>query len=162
MVIELSPVTKWLPMDRPIARSGESTVADAMHSLSIADRCESSEESKDTQGGRTEAPAFGLPSASRARAGTGTQPEENALWRPSPKVAAGACAGAGAGGKSESLSEQGALALQGNLQVTGKVVFILEAKHRVSNIWGDGMGVDLSARRLLPCLFCFRPSWRSG
>lgn len=161
-MIELSPVTQWLPMEQPIARSSDSVIADAICSLSIADNCEASEESKYTRGGHTEAPAFGLPSASKTREGTGTQPEEDELWRPSPKVAAGASAGAAAGGKSNNLCEQGVLALQGNLQVTGKVVFILEANHRVSNSSGDAMGVDPSVRRLFLRLLRFRSSRRAG
>lgn len=138
-MIELSPVTQWTPIQQPRARSSGLTVADALESLSIGDHCDAGGETKEANEDRSEAPAFGLPSASRAWEGTDTQPEENGLWRPSAKVAAGA---GGEERQADNLCEQGVLAVQGNLQVTGKVVFILKAKHRVSDLSGDVIGVD--------------------
>lgn len=52
---------------------------------------------------------------------------ETELWRPSPKVAGGSKADSQAG----SLSHEGVLAVKGNLQPLGKVVFILEENRRV-------------------------------
>lgn len=127
MVIELFPVTQWMPNQQAPTRSDGLTVADALGSLSLGDHCEAGDETKEPNEGRNEAPAFGLPSAGRAWAGADTQPESDGLWRPSPKVAAGPHV---EGRQADNLSEQGKLAVQGNLQVTGKVVFILKADHR--------------------------------
>lgn len=144
-MIELSPVNQWVPIQQAPARSSGLTVADALESLSIGDHGEAGDETKEANEDRNEAPAFGLPSAGRAWEGADTQPEEDELWRPSPKVAAGAEIQER---QADNLCEQGKLAVQGNLQVTGKVVFILEANHRVSDFAGDGKGVDSSANRL--------------
>lgn len=137
VVIELFPVTQWMPNQQAPTRSDGLTVADALGSLSLGDHCEAGDETKEPNEGRNEAPAFGLPSAGRAWAGADTQPESDGLWRPSPKVAAGPHV---EGRQADNLSEQGKLAVQGNLQVTGKVVFILKADHRVSDWADDGVG----------------------
>lgn len=145
VVIELSPVTQWMPIPQKSARSSGLTVADALEFLAIGDQCEAGYETKEANEGRNEAPASGLPSAGRAWEGADTQSEADRLYRPSPKVAAGP---GGGERHADNLSEQGKLARQGNLRVTGKVVFIWKANHRVSDLAGDGMGADLSVHRL--------------
>ena len=137
VVIELSPVAQWKQNRQTSARSSGLTVADAFESLSIGDQCEAGYETKEGNDDRNA--AFGLPSAGRAWEGADTQSEAYRLYRPSPTVAAGPRGGER---HADNLSEQGKLAVQGNLQVTGKVVFIWKAEHRVSGLAGDGMGID--------------------
>lgn len=106
VAVQLAPVTEWLPLKQSPARSSTATVAIAIGALSIGGNSDESKESI------TEA--------------TGPSGMEG-LWRPSPKVASGAKGDS----RSNNLSEAGILAQQGNLQPVGKVVFIVENKHRV-------------------------------
>lgn len=96
-----------MPLKQSPARSTSTTVATALEALSIGGISDEAKEST------TEA--------------TGPPGVERLLWRPSPKVASGAKGES----HSSNLSEAGILAQQGNLQPAGKVVFILENKHRV-------------------------------
>ncbi len=107
VAVQLAPVTEWLPLKQSPARLNSTTVATALEAISI--------------GGISDEPKESTTEA------TGPQGMEGLLWRPSPKVTSGAKGD----GRLSNLSEAGILAQQGNLQPAGKVVFILENKHRV-------------------------------
>lgn len=116
VVVELAPVTEWMPLKQAPARSSNAGLAAALESLSISENSADADETKDA----TPRPAWDGPQVA---------PPVDGLWRPSPKVAGGAQGG----NRSDKLCEAGVLAEQGNLQPRGKVVFIMERAHRVSD-----------------------------
>lgn len=135
VAIELAPVTEWLPIKQPPTRpSSSATVADMLGSISIADNSETCNEVKECSQDRATnppAPSCGTPSASQAWEDKDTATEMLELWRPSPTVARGAAKGET---QENSLCEQGILAVQGNLQPMGKVVFILEKNQKEDHV----------------------------
>lgn len=134
--MELAPVTEWLPLKQSPARSSSATVAAALEALSIAGNSDETKEPAACAKGA----AAGLSSRSQAWEGPDEAPEVEGLWRPSLKVAGGASGER----PTNTLSEAGILAKQGNLQPLGKVVFILESNHRVSS--------RVVLKNVIPCL----------
>lgn len=113
-----------MPLKQAPARSSNAGLAAALESLTITESSvdaitETSVDADETKG-TTSRPAW---------EGTEVAPPVDGLWRPSPKVAGGAQGGS----RSDNLCEAGVLAAQGNLQPRGKVVFIMESAHRVSD-----------------------------
>lgn len=125
--MELAPVTEWLPLKEAPARSTSSTIAAELEALWITGN---SNENKGPATFAEEPAAAGESSPSQAWQAPDAAPEVEGLWRPSLKVAGGA----NGENRSNTLSEAGVLAQQGNLQPLGKVVFILENNHRVSGV----------------------------
>lgn len=146
-------MTEWLPLKKSPARSSSATIAAALEALSITGN---SDETKEPTAGAEGPAAAGESSPSQAWEGPDATPEVEGLWRPSLKVAGGASGES----RPNTLSEAGILAKQGSLQPLGKVVFILENNHRVSD------RVFLRSLTALPravavdalssCLYCCR------
>lgn len=135
--MELAPVTAWLPLKQSPARSSSAAVAAALEALSITGN---SDETKEPAAAFAEGPAAsGESSPRQAWERPDEAPGMEELWRPSLKVTGGASGGS----RSNTLSEAGILAKQGNLQPLGKVVFILEKNHTVS---GRVVPKNLTAR----------------
>lgn len=132
VAVKLAPVTEWLPLKQPRPRSSSATVAAALESLSIIGSSDETKQAttEDHSTCAEASAATGASSPSQAWQGPDAAPEMEGLWRPSPKVARGA----GGESRSSNLCEAGILAEQGNLQPRGKVVFILEMNHRVSDV----------------------------
>lgn len=105
-----------MPLKQAPARSSNAGLAAALESISITENSADADETK----GAISCPAWDGPEVA---------PPVDGLWRPSPKVADGAQGG----NRSDNLCEAGVLAAQGNLQPRGKVVFIMESAHRVSD-----------------------------
>lgn len=120
-------MTEWLPLKQSPARSSSATVAAALGALSIRGNSDEAKEPAACAEGPSAAEESPL---CQAWKGPDATPEEEGLWRPSLKVASGVSGES----RSNTLSEAGILAEQGNLQPLGKVVFILENNHRVSGI----------------------------
>lgn len=130
VAIKLAPITSWLSIKQLPSRSGSATLADALESLPVAGSSENAETKESSEGlkVRPQAPAFGSTPAGRAWERTNEVSKMEELWRPSPKVSGGIRGE----GQANNLCERGILAVQGNLQPVGRVVFILENNHRVS------------------------------
>ncbi|CBN76656.1 conserved unknown protein [Ectocarpus siliculosus] len=129
VVVELAPVTEWMPLKQAPARSSIAGLAAALESISITENSAGADETK----GATSCPAWDGPEVA---------PPVDGLWRPSPKVAGGAQGG----NRSDNLCEAGVLAAQGNLQPRGKVVFIMESAHREDHmgslVWSSPLKAD--------------------
>lgn len=124
MAVRLSEVTEWQPIKEPPARSSGDTLEDAIASISIGDQEGASKRNDSAKNSVENEDAPPTPVAQTHN----TISEAEGLWRPSPRVAGGAKGNS----DTNNLCEEGVIAAQGNLQPTGKVVYILEANHRVS------------------------------